>query len=77
MFKKGDLVVCDFQPKVKYTNDKNLVLLDFNLLGEIGIYLSHRKEDCGDIYFPKYQYIHPCAWSGLSKLEDAYYVCNK
>lgn len=77
MFKKGDLVVCDFQPKVKHTMGADLLLLDFDLLGEMGIYLKHRNNHSGYVYFAKYQYIHPFSWSGLSKLEDAYYVCNK
>ena len=77
MFKKGELVICDVQPKFRHTMTANISRLEFNLLGEIGIYLRHRNDYSGYIYFPKYQYIHPFSWSGLSKLEDSYYVCNK
>lgn len=72
MFNKCDLVICDFQPKVKHTMSVDRIPLNFNLLGEMGIYLKHRNDHSGYVYFAKYQYIHPCSWSAISKFEQEY-----
>ena len=67
-FKVGDLIVCNWQPRVAAVKNDVCLPMKHTIKGEMGIIVGHRCSEY-EVSFPQFQgYIHTLSTSALERL---------
>ena len=70
----GDLVICNWQPRARHylKSTKKITPLEIEIVNQIGIFIEHRNENSGYVFFGTYNYIHPLSYHTFDIVDKGY-----